>query len=211
VAGANGTTEYRKRTRRETNGVDRTRSQIQRAEGAVTRQSVAVQISDEVPAATVASLQESVAAAAGIEEGRDQLSVVTIPFAEDGTAKLAASGLGAEPDPATAPAPAMSRLDMIKTGAAGFGVLALALLAWRSLRRRQRGLERALPELLKSGPVSVAELGAPAVALARPKEEPMARLEGQEKTQVEAQMEDLALRRPDDVAQLIRGWLVEKR
>jgi flagellar M-ring protein FliF len=209
AAGA-GETAYRKRTRRETNGVDRTRSQIERAEGAVTRQSVAVQVSDEVPAATVASLEESVAAAVGIQEGRDQLSVVTIPFAEDGTAKLAASGANAAPAVAAASG-GMSQADMIKTGAAALGVLILLLLSWRSLRRRQKGLEKALPELLKGGPVPVAELAAPvAVAVAEPTQ-PMHRLEGQSKTAIEAQMEDLALRRPEDVAQLIRGWLVEKR
>lgn len=205
-----GATEYRRRTSRETNGVDRTRSQIQRAEGAVTRQSVAVQVSDEVPAATVASLEQSVAAAVGHQEGRDQLSVVTIPFAEDGTAKLAAAGTGEEPVEA-ASGPAMSTADMVKTGAAALGVLLLALLSWRSLRRRQRGIEQALPELLKGGPVPVAELAAPVTATLPQAAEPTRRLEGQSKSPVEAQMEDLAMRRPDDVAQLIRGWLVEKR
>ncbi|MFP5451316.1 MAG: hypothetical protein ACLGG9_06130, partial [Thermoleophilia bacterium] len=105
----------------------------------------------------------------------------------------------------------MSQADMIKTGAAALGVLILVLLSWRSLRRRQSALEKALPELLKGGPVPVAELAAPvAVAVAEPAQ-PMHRLEGQSKTAIEAQMEDLALRRPEDVAQLIRGWLVEKR
>ena len=33
-------------------------------------------------------------------------------------------------------------------------------------------------------------------------------LEGQRKTPIEAQMEDLALRKPEDVAQLLRGWLL---
>jgi flagellar M-ring protein FliF len=33
-------------------------------------------------------------------------------------------------------------------------------------------------------------------------------LEGQRKSQIEAQMEDLALRKPEDVAQLLRGWLL---
>jgi flagellar biosynthesis/type III secretory pathway M-ring protein FliF/YscJ len=101
----------------------------------------------------------------------------------------------------------MSREDMIKTGAAAAGVLLLALLSWRSLRRRQGALEGALPELLKGGPVPVAELDAPPVVAPT---EPMRRLEGQSKNGIETQMEDLALRRPEDVAQLIRGWLVEK-
>ena len=40
---------------------------------------------------------------------------------------------------------------------------------------------------------------------------PLRQLEGQRKTPIEAQMEDLALRKPDDVAQLLRGWLLERR
>ncbi len=203
-AAGDGTTDYRKRTRNQTNGVDRVRNQIQRAEGAVTRQSIAVNVSDEVPADVVASLEETVAAAVGFQEGRDQLSVVRVPFAEDGTAKLEAAGTTADA-PAAADEGAWSRADMIKTGAAAAGVLLLALLSWRSLRRRQSDLEKALPELLKAGPVPVAELEAPEPT------EPMHRLEGQNRTGIEAQMEDLAMRRPEDVAQLIRGWLVEKR
>jgi len=97
---------------------------------------------------------------------------------------------------------------MIKTAPPRWASI-LAFLAWRSLRRRQSALEKALPELLKGGPVPVAELTAQ-VPVAEPTA-PMHRLEGQSKSPVEAQMEDLAMRRPEDVAQLIRGWLVEKR
>ncbi len=39
---------------------------------------------------------------------------------------------------------------------------------------------------------------------------PVRQLEGQRKSPIEAQMEDLARRKPDDVAQLLRGWLVER-
>lgn len=212
-AGGSGDTKYTKRTKRETNGVDRTRSQIQRTEGAVVRQSVAVQVSDEVPAKTIASLEKSIAAAIGIQPGRDQLSVEAIPFAEDGTARVdAAAAAAAAAEPPAEPTTGMSQQDMIKTGIAAFGVLVLLLIAWRSLRRRQGTLEKALPELLKGGPVPVAELTAP-IPVAHPMDSDpsVRRLEGQSKTGIEAQMEDLALRRPEDVAQLIRGWLVEKR
>jgi flagellar biosynthesis/type III secretory pathway M-ring protein FliF/YscJ len=50
----------------------------------------------------------------------------------------------------------------------------------------------------------VSELEAGATAQLR-------QLEGQKKSPVEQQMEDLARRKPDDVAQLLRGWLLEKR
>lgn len=203
-AGGGGDTDYTKRTTNRTNGVDRVRNQIERAEGAVTRQSIAVTVSDEVPADVVESLEQTVAAAAGIQEGRDQLTVVRVPFAEDGTAKLEATGAAGATD-AAEESGGWSQADMIKTGAAALGVLLLAFFSWRSLRRRQSDLEKALPELLKAGPVPVAELEPPEPT------EPMHRLEGQNRSTLEAQMEDLAMRRPEDVAQLIRGWLVERR
>lgn len=206
AAAGDGNTEYRKRTRNQTNGVDRVRNQIQRAEGAVTRQSIAVNVSDEVPADVVASLEESVAAAVGFQEDRDRLTVVRVPFAEDGTAKLDAAGETAgAADAGEGDGGGWSQADMLKTGAAAAGVLFLTLFSWLSLRRRQSDLEQALPELLKAGPVPVAELDPPEPT------EPMQRLEGQNRTGIEAQIEDLAMRRPEDVAQLIRGWLVEKR
>jgi flagellar biosynthesis/type III secretory pathway M-ring protein FliF/YscJ len=41
--------------------------------------------------------------------------------------------------------------------------------------------------------------------------QPTRQLEGQRKSAIEAQMEDLARRKPEDVAQLLRGWLVDGR
>src|SRR5690606_33619093 len=129
-----------------------------------------------------------------------------VPFAEDGTAKLDAAGETAgAADAGEGDGGGWSQADMLKTGAAAAGVLFLTLFSWLSLRRRQSDLEQALPELLKAGPVPVAELDPPEPT------EPMQRLEGQNRTGIEAQIEDLAMRRPEDVAQLIRGWLVEKR
>jgi flagellar M-ring protein FliF len=64
-----------------------------------------------------------------------------------------------------------------------------------------------LPGLLKRGPVSVAGLGAGLPAGGAP----VRQLEGQRKSPVEEQMEDLAKRKPDDVAQLLRGWLLDGR
>jgi flagellar biosynthesis/type III secretory pathway M-ring protein FliF/YscJ len=95
-------------------------------------------------------------------------------------------------------------MGILKTAAAAIGVLLLAFFARRSLKRRQSDLERQLPELLKRGPVPVSELDAGPTAQLR-------QLEGKSKSPVEQQMEDLARRKPDDVAQLLRGWLLEKR
>jgi flagellar M-ring protein FliF len=164
-------------------------------------------VSDDVPAATVASLEDTVKAAVGVEDARDTVSVQAVPFAADGTAvtEAAAAKKAAVSGGAAGSGGGPDLMGLAKTGAAGVGLLLLILLARRSLRRRQSDLEKALPELLKRGPVPVSELP-PGGATA-----PLRQLEGQKKTPIEAQMEDLALRKPDDVAQLLRGWLLERR
>ncbi|WP_217921602.1 flagellar basal-body MS-ring/collar protein FliF [Miltoncostaea oceani] len=203
-----GTTDYSKTSEATRNGIDRIRSQVEKTPGAVTKQTVSVQVSDQVPAATIASLEDTIAAAVGFDQARgDTISVNAVAFAEDGTAvtSAAAAAEAAKDGGATASGGGLDIMGLAKTAAAGIGLLLLALFARKSLKRRQTDLEKALPELLKRGPVSVAELSAASGGA------PVRQLEGQRKTAIEAQMEDLAKRKPDDVAQLLRGWLLENR
>ncbi len=196
VGGGDGETTYNKETDKVRNGVDRTRQSITTTPGTVTSQSISVQVSDEIPAEQTAAIEEAVTAAVGFEEGRDQINVQSVPFAEDGIA-------GAEE--ATPPGAGLpfTIWDGAKALALAVGLIFLVMVARKALRRRQSALERALPELLEKGPVPLAEL------TPSPERE-LARIEGKSKSDVERQMEDLATRQPDDVAQLLRGWLVEK-
>ncbi|MGD9570742.1 MAG: flagellar basal-body MS-ring/collar protein FliF [Thermoleophilia bacterium] len=211
TAGGSGNTDYSKTSEATRNGVDRVRSQIQKTPGAVTKQTVSVQVSDEVPADVVEGLQETIATAVGFDEARgDTISVTSVPFAEDGTAVTSAAAAAEAAKGGGATASSGGGLDIMglgKMAAAAIGVLLLALFARKSLKRRQTDLEKALPELLKRGPVPVSELSAVGAGGSGP----VRQLEGQRKSPVEAQMEDLALRKPDDVAQLLRGWLLENR
>jgi flagellar M-ring protein FliF len=202
AGGAGGPTEYEKTTESTSNGVDRVRSQVEKTPGTVTSQAISVQVSDDVPADVVAGLEETVMAAVGFQEDRDQISVQAVPFAEDGTARSEAAAAASGDSGSSGGG--MDPMGLAKTAAAAIGVLLLAFFARRSLKRRQSDLEKQLPELLKRGPVPVSELEAGATAQLR-------QLEGQKKSPVEQQMEDLARRKPDDVAQLLRGWLLEKR
>lgn len=209
TTGGTGTTDYNKTSEATRNGVDRVRQQIERTPGAVTKQTVSVQVSDEVPAAVVAGLEDTIASSVGFDGERgDTISVTSVPFAEDGTAVTAAAaaaeGAGSGGGGGGG---GLDIMGLAKTAAAAIGLLLLALFARKSLKRRQGDLETALPELLQRGPVPVSELtpGAPASA------GPVRQLEGQRKTPIEAQMEDLAMRKPEDVAQLLRGWLLENR
>ena len=201
-----GDTNYNKSSEATKNGVDRVRQQVEKAPGTVTSQAISVQVSDKVPAATVASIQDTVKAAVGFQAGRDQISVQAVPFAADGTAVTAAAAAAKGATATAGSGGGMDIMGIAKTAIAAIGVLLLALFARKSLRRRQTDLEKALPELLKRGPVSVSELhpgvmsNSPVAAIQQ--------LEGQRKSTIEAQMEDLALRKPEDVAQLLRGWLL---
>jgi flagellar M-ring protein FliF len=201
----NGTTDYSKTTESTRNGVDHVRSQTQKTPGTVTSQAISVQVSDKVPPAVVSTIENTVKAAVGFQAGRDQISVQSVPFAADGTAVTAAAEAakngGAK---AGASGGGLDLIGIAKGIGAGIGVLLLALFARKSLRRRQSDLEKALPELLKRGPVPVAELGGGTP-------QPLRQLEGQRKSPIEQQMEDLAKRKPEDVAQLLRGWLLEGR
>ena len=207
TASGSGTTDYSKTSETQRNGVNRVRSQVEKTPGTVTSQSIAVQVSDEVPAAVQASIEDTVKAAVGFEDARDTVRVQSVPFAKDGTAvtDAAAAAAAAKSGGGAAAGGGLDLMGLAKTGGAVAGLLLLILVARKSLRRRQSDLEKALPELLKRGPVPVSELGPGGAAT------PLRQLEGQRKTPIEAQMEDLALRKPDDVAQLLRGWLLERR
>jgi flagellar M-ring protein FliF len=197
TTGAGGSTSaYDKSTNRSTNGTDRTLSQIEKTPGALTRQSVSVQISDDVATADLTKLQSAVEAAVGYDQVRgDVVTVQSTTFSDE--AKKLATNANATAAPGAGPP--MDYIGMARTGAIGLGVLAILLAARRSLRRRQSALERALPELLARGPVPVAQLTGPG----------MNRLEGQTKSPIERQVEELAMRKPDDMARLLRGWLIE--
>lgn len=206
TATGGGDTDYNKTSEATKNGVDRVRSQVEKTPGTITSQAISVQVSDKVPTAVTAGLEDTIKAAVGFEAGRDQINVQAVPFAADGTAVTAAAAAAKGATASSGSSGGMDIMGIAKTAIAAIGVLLLALFARRSLRRRQTDLEKALPELLKRGPVSVSELNAGVPSAA-----PMAgvqQLEGQRKSQIEAQMEDLAMRKPEDVAQLLRGWLL---
>lgn len=200
TTGGNGTTNYTKNSEKRQNGVNRTRTSTERVPGTIESQSISVQISDEVPAATVGQIQDAVEKAVGFEQERDQISVQRVTFAEGALAPQQAAAADAAAEE-SGPAPALNIMNIAKTAGAAVGVLLILLMARRALRRRQSELERALPELLQRGPVPVA-------ALTSGSDQP--RLEGQTKSPVERQMEDLALRKPDDMAKLVRAWLVQR-
>ncbi|MEW6582107.1 MAG: flagellar basal-body MS-ring/collar protein FliF, partial [Actinomycetota bacterium] len=183
TSGANGKSDYTKTTKTSRNGVDHTRIDTTKAGGDVEKLSVSVQV-DESAGADIAKIEEAVVAAIGADEkGRkDQVSVQPVAFAKVDAKAAAAHGGGTTST--GAPSGGLDIMSLAKTALVGIGVLMLLLMTRKSLRRRQGELESVLPELLKRGPVPVAELTAGAGGVAP--------LEGQRKTPVQEQMEALA-------------------
>ncbi|MFN8121968.1 MAG: flagellar basal-body MS-ring/collar protein FliF [Thermoleophilia bacterium] len=198
----NGTTKYTKKSDQTQNGVDRTVTNTENTGGTLVRQTVSVQVSDEFKS-QLPTIQKAVEAAVGYDNTNrnDLVTVQAVPFAKDALAPKNAAGAAST---STAAGGGLDIMGIAKMAAAGIGLLMILMMARKSLKRRQSELEKALPELLARGPVPVAELTGGAGAAPR-------RLEGETKTPVERQMEDLALRKPDDMAKLMRSWLIERR
>jgi flagellar M-ring protein FliF len=190
AAGANS--NYRRQTEDTDFGVNKTVTRTKVAPGAVNRLDVALMIDKSVPAADVAGIQAAVAGAAGIQRGRgDTLAVSRVAFAK--VSEPAAPGAG----------PA-AMLGYAKYVAAALGLLAFLFLMTRHLRRREEETLLREPRWLREieAPTALAELeragasGTAEVTLPERQDHPARR-----------QVEALAAREPERVAQQIRTWM----
>lgn len=188
--GGNGNTNYNKDDTQVQNGVNRERAQTIVAPGTVVSQSISVQVADDVPAAQIPRIQNAVEAAVGFQANRDQISVQAVPFAEAEAAPEAAGPGGVM----GIPLPVVLRYVAI-----ALGVLLLLFFVRRGLKKRQALLEESLPGLADAGGLVASDEAQDAIR----------QLQGQRKTNIQQQVEDLAQRKPEDVAQLLRGWLME--
>jgi len=187
--GGNGNTQYDKDDTQVQNGVNRERAQTIRAPGALVSQSISVQVSDDVPQAQIPRIQNAVEAAVGFQANRDQISVQAVPFA------------AAEPAPAAGGPGGIMGIPipvLLRYVAVAIGLLLFLFFVRKGLKKRQAALESQLPGLADAGLVASDE-----------QSEAVRQLQGQRKTSVQQQVEDLAQRKPEDVAQLLRGWLME--
>ena len=206
TATGGGDTDYNKTSEATKNGVDRVRSQIEKTPGTITSQAISVQVSDKVPTAVVAGLEDTIRAAVGFEAGRDQIDVQAVPFAADGTAVTAAAAAtkGASASPArraastswASPRPPSPRS---------------ASCCWPCSPGARCAAVRPTSRRPCPSSSSAARCRSPSSTPGSRSPRPTAgvqQLEGHRKSQIEAEMEDLALRKPEDVAQLLRGWLL---
>ncbi len=209
-----GETSYVKDDAERTFAVNRTVEQVRFVPGAIKRLSVAVLVDETVVTPEQsAAISEMVATAAGIDPERgDQLSVTRLPFEVVDTA---AADLAAED--AAAVAKADQQNSLIRTGIIAFVLIVAMLLAYRSTRKARRevstpidiGAIRNAPLddsfALKSGDSTDFRDGESSLAglALDPIDDPSI-----------GALEELSLladRRPEDVAQILQGWLSDEK
>ncbi|MCU1379847.1 MAG: fliF, partial [Acidimicrobiales bacterium] len=228
---AGGTSTYNKNQLQETRAVDKTTTKTKAAPGGVLRQSVSVLIDNKKGATlNMAALQQQVAAAAGIDTARGDTVQVSRAKFDTSVSDQQAKDLKA--------ANASKRLRDLINGLKTVGTLLLVALGLRVGYRRLRPIpiEESIPlehlaleagdgQLLELDEEDIVELE-PArhsvtidgeddpttVLVSRRHRRELDRLPGLEERMAEnADIADLIDRQPDDVAQLLRGWMADRR
>jgi flagellar M-ring protein FliF len=212
-SGTSGGT-YEKKSETRNNTISKVTEKKKSAPGGVAKQSVAVVVDSAVKGVPLADLEKMVSTAAGIDTARgDTLSVTSMSFDTTTAAKAAK-----EIKQAQAVQQRAQLFGYVKQGAIGLVLLLAVLLAW--VTRRKRRAERQSDAFLQLERVeqSAASIGMSMPAAIESSDGAPA-LEGgpHAGSAPSAQMrrrDDLVAlveRQPDEVAELLRGWLADRR
>jgi flagellar M-ring protein FliF len=197
AAGGKGSSNYSHTVKNVHNALNKTITTRDVAPGAINKLNVALMVDKSVPPATVAQLQKTIAAAAGVTTSRgDTISATQFAFAKPPVAK-------------TGPVPT-NLLGPLKWVGLGLGSLLFLFFVSRGMRRRE-GENLGTPSWLSEieEPVSLAALeartspaaGAPdAVTQMLPPRVPDASLH---------QLDQLMEREPERVAAQVKAWMAE--
>jgi flagellar M-ring protein FliF len=204
-AGGAGNGTFRQGSVTRDNRANETVEERETAPGAVNTLHVGV-VLDATAAAAIQpeALEEIISSAVGINAERgDSIEVTSLPFdrsVEEATAKEIAAAEAAEA--------AARKNAMLRNIGIGGGIALLVLLAWLQARRRSKAREEAtsyLVEQLRSDAANRAPvLESPAMAA-------LEASEADEEDTLRDELIALVEKQPEDVAALLRGWLVEPR
>lgn len=183
------------------NGVDQVKETRETAPGALSKLNVGVVLdTNSTQAISATDVRTLVGDAVGIDSRRgDTIRVVQMPF--DRSSEEAAQ---AELEAAAAAEAAAARTDLIEKGAMAGAVVLILLLALVSARRKNKKREQATTYVVEQLRQERQALEPPPASLA------LTEVEQVEETNVREELSALIERQPDDVAQLLRGWLVER-
>lgn len=205
VAAGNGGGNYKSGQETRDNALDKVVERRESAPGKVNRLTIGV-VLDTAAAADIQPevIKDQIASAAGIDPERgDTIEVALLPFdksiAEANAAEIAA---------AKAADAAERKNAMIRNLAIGGGVMLVALLAWWQARRRSRARDEATSYVVEQLRLDAANR---APAIESPALAALEAAEGNEEDSMRDELIALVEKQPEDVAALLRGWLVEPR
>jgi flagellar M-ring protein FliF len=208
---------YDKDTADRTFAVDKVTEQVETAPGTVERLSVAVLLDAGVGNVDQRAVEDLVVAAAGIDANRGDTVEVNAMRFDDSAAQAAEEALKEE----AAAAKQGQLMDMVRTLGSVLIVALVLFFAWRSARR-------ATPkrEPIELPPLAAIDLQAPgeiidavevdgegnAIEPPAPLElDPVAAFMPQVKDPIPAGLVDMIDNQPDDVAQMLRTWLTDRK
>lgn len=180
--------------------------------GAVVRQSVSVVVDTKATGVNLATLQQAVSAAVGIDAKRgDTLAVTSLPFDTSATKTAAA-----ELKKADAAQQKAALVGYAKQGATALGILLFLLLVWLKRRKRKPTSDEDLVRLdlleqRAAALVANPERRALDAAGQLPTLESSPGSDGGTSGRRREDVLALVERQPDEVADLLRGWLADRR
>lgn len=202
TVGRDGATAYTKEQRTADNAVNQTVEQREAAPGNVESLHVGVVVDTRALAAIdLADVEALVTSALGIDPERgDTVEVTTMPFDRSGEEAAAAALAAAEKADEKA-----AMMSMAKTGGLVLLLLLVLLAAWRQSRKRGQLREQATTYVVEQIRRNNEAVEGPAPIAAELPSGDMTSLKLAARDEIAAIVE----RQPEDVAQLLRGWLVE--
>jgi len=208
-SGGNGLSTYTKNDVTSDNAIDQTRQHIVSAPGQVENQHIGVAI-DSAALGTIqpSQVKKLIASSLGINPARgDTITVSTMPFSQT-AAQTAAKELAA----ANAAASHARTMRLLRDVGIGAVIALIILLAWLRARRRTRAREEATSYVVEQLRAD-AEARAAALDAGNPALAALEAAEDEESTtaaNLRQEVNTLVERQPEDVANLLRGWLVER-
>lgn len=208
TTGADAGSSYKKGSKTTDNAVDTTVERRENAPGAVRNLHVSA-VLDAAAARNISAntIQNLIVNGVGISADRgDTVAVSTLPF--DRTAEKAAAAELAAAKKADASA---NQMTLIRNSAMVAAVLLILLLAWLKSRKRAKARAAATNYVVEQLKAEQSERAAAAQLEQSPA---MLALESTEQSETEEMLDELAAlveRQPEDVASLLRGWLVEPK
>lgn len=208
--GADGDAAYEKESVTRDNAVDTTHEIRETAPGGVRSLAIGVTIDSRVAGTLdLTEVRKNIAAATGIDRARgDSLRVSTMPFD-----RSAEEAMNAELEAAEAADAAARRNAIYKNVALALGAgLVVGLILWQQ-RRKARARAAAtsyVVEQLREDAAARAAVAAPAPTAAELALASSEANERSEQQRIQDELVDLVERQPDEVAALLRGWLVEQ-